>query len=51
MNRQQHPDGARAQARQVYLQHGSRRAAEVTGISRRIINQRLGQAGRLATPW
>jgi hypothetical protein len=38
MNRQPHPDGAKAQARQVYLQHGSRKAAEATGISRRTIN-------------
>jgi hypothetical protein len=38
VNRQQHPDGAKAQARQVYEAHGSRLAAEVTGISRRTIN-------------
>lgn len=38
MNRQQHPDGAKAQARTIYQAHGSRRAAEVSGISRRTIN-------------
>lgn len=37
-NRQQHPDGAKAQARQAYEHHGSRHAAETTGISRRTIN-------------
>jgi len=38
MNRQQHPDGAKRQARQAYEHHGSRQAAETTGISRRTIN-------------
>jgi hypothetical protein len=38
MNRQQHPDDAKAHARQVYEAHGSRRAAEATGISRRTLN-------------
>jgi hypothetical protein len=38
MNRQQHSDGAKAQARTIFEAHGSRKAAEVTGISRRTIN-------------
>lgn len=45
MNRQRHPDGARAQAKQVYEQHGSRRAAEVTGLPRRTINAWARQDG------
>jgi hypothetical protein len=38
MNRQPHPDGAKAQARQVYEAHGSRKASEVTGLPRRTVN-------------
>ena len=38
MNRQPHPDGAKAQARTIFEAHGSRKASEVTGISRRTIN-------------
>jgi hypothetical protein len=52
MNRQQHPEGAKAQAKQLYETHGSRRAAEVTGLPRRTINAWAKQEGwqrRLAT--
>jgi hypothetical protein len=52
MNRQQHPDDAKAQARQLYQAHGSRRAAEVTGLPRRTINawaKAEGWQRRLAT--
>ena len=45
MNRQPHDAGLKAQAKQVYLQHGSRRAAEVTGISRRTVNSWALQDG------
>jgi hypothetical protein len=38
VNRQRHPDGAKAQARTIFEAHGSRRAAEVTGLPRRTIN-------------
>jgi hypothetical protein len=38
MNRQQHPDDAKAQAKALYEAHGSRKAAEATNISRRTIN-------------
>jgi hypothetical protein len=39
MNRQQHPDGAKAQARQVYEHHGAARASSVTGVSARTIRR------------
>lgn len=38
MNRQPHPDGAKAQARTIFEAHGSRKAAQVIGISRRTVN-------------
>jgi hypothetical protein len=38
VNRQPHDPSLKAQARQVYEAHGSRKAAEATGISRRTIN-------------
>lgn len=36
-SRQPHDDGARAQAKQLYLTHGTRRTAELTGIPERTI--------------
>jgi hypothetical protein len=52
VNRQPHPDGAKAQARTIFEAHGSRKAAEVTGISRRTVNAWVKAEGwqrRLAT--
>jgi hypothetical protein len=49
MNRQPHPDDARAQARQVYEQHGSARAAELAGVPRRTVNQ-WAKAGNWQRP-
>jgi hypothetical protein len=39
MPRQPHDPGARAQAKQLYLAHGSARAAELTGIPQRTIRR------------
>jgi hypothetical protein len=52
VNRQPHSDGAKAQARTIFEAHGSRKASEVTGISRRSINawaKAEGWQRRLAT--
>lgn len=38
-NRQQHPDGTRAQARTVYEQHGPQRASAVTGVPTRTLRR------------
>src|SRR5215217_4185250 len=37
MNHQQHPDGLKRQARQVYEAHGAKRAAEVTHVPLRTV--------------
>jgi hypothetical protein len=37
VNRRPHDPGAKAQARQLYEQHGARRAAELSGVPRRTI--------------
>src|SRR5688500_409578 len=38
MRHQQHPDGLKRQAHQLYQTHGARVAADLTGIPRRTIN-------------